>query len=99
MLGGFAEVETNLRKERQLEGIADAKARGVYRGSKASIDPAKMRKMRLPSPKRSRSVGPLCIGRWVIKCLFDRDQHRNLPTMTKIKRVIGSANRHQIPIW
>ena len=46
MLGVFAEFETNLRKERQLEGIADAKARGVYRGRKASIDPAKIKAMK-----------------------------------------------------
>jgi DNA invertase Pin-like site-specific DNA recombinase len=38
MVGVFAEFETNLRRERQLEGIADAKARGVYRGRKPSID-------------------------------------------------------------
>jgi hypothetical protein len=31
MLGAFAEFETNLRKERQLEGIAKAKARQVPR--------------------------------------------------------------------
>jgi DNA invertase Pin-like site-specific DNA recombinase len=31
------------RLRRQLEGIADAKARGAYRGRKASIDPAKVR--------------------------------------------------------
>jgi DNA invertase Pin-like site-specific DNA recombinase len=30
MLGVFAEFETNLRKERQLEGIAKAKAEGIY---------------------------------------------------------------------
>jgi len=36
MLGVFAEFETNLRKERQLEGIAAAKARGVYKGRKPS---------------------------------------------------------------
>jgi DNA invertase Pin-like site-specific DNA recombinase len=29
ILGVFAEFETNLRKERQLEGIAKAKAAGV----------------------------------------------------------------------
>ncbi|ECA3520049.1 recombinase family protein [Salmonella enterica subsp. enterica serovar Dublin] len=34
MLGVFAEFETNLRRERQMEGIAAAKARGVYRGRK-----------------------------------------------------------------
>jgi len=45
MLGVFAEFETNLRRERQLEGIADAKARGVYKGGKASIDPGKIRQM------------------------------------------------------
>jgi DNA invertase Pin-like site-specific DNA recombinase len=33
MLGVFAEFETNLRRERQLEGIAAAKRRGVYQGS------------------------------------------------------------------
>jgi DNA invertase Pin-like site-specific DNA recombinase len=32
MLGVFAEFETNLRRERQLEGIAVAKADGVYKG-------------------------------------------------------------------
>jgi DNA invertase Pin-like site-specific DNA recombinase len=31
-LGVFAEFETNLRKERQLEGIAQAKEAGVYKG-------------------------------------------------------------------
>ena len=39
MLGVFAEFETNLRRERQLEGIAKAKAAGVYKGRKPSIDP------------------------------------------------------------
>ena len=32
MLGVFAEFETNLRRERQMEGIAKAKVRGVYSG-------------------------------------------------------------------
>ena len=32
MLGVFAEFETNLRRERQAEGIAAAKQRGAYRG-------------------------------------------------------------------
>ena len=46
MLGVFAEFETNLRRERQLEGIAAAKARGVYRGRKPSIDPAEVQRLR-----------------------------------------------------
>ena len=46
MLGVFAEFETNLRRERQLEGIAQAKARGVYRGRKPSIDMAEIKRLR-----------------------------------------------------
>src|SRR4051795_3543646 len=42
MLGVFAEFETNLRRERQLEGIAAAKARGVYRGRPTTIDKSKV---------------------------------------------------------
>ena len=45
MLGVFAEFETNLRKERQLEGIAAAKAKGVYKGRKPSIDPAVVKQL------------------------------------------------------
>jgi DNA invertase Pin-like site-specific DNA recombinase len=45
MLGVFAEFETNLRKERQLEGIAKAKAEGVYKGRKPSIDVGEIKKM------------------------------------------------------
>lgn len=37
MLGVFAEFETALRKERQMEGIAKAKAAGVYKGRKPSV--------------------------------------------------------------
>ena len=38
MLGVFAELETNLRKERQMEGIAKAKEKGVYKGGQSRID-------------------------------------------------------------
>ena len=38
MLSVFAEFETNLRRERQMEGIAKAKAKGVYKGRKRVID-------------------------------------------------------------
>jgi hypothetical protein len=37
MLGVFAEFETNLRRERQLEGIVKASTAGVYKGS-AGLD-------------------------------------------------------------
>ena len=38
MLGVFARFETNLRRERQAEGIAAAKQRGAYRGRPPRID-------------------------------------------------------------
>ena len=38
MLGVFAEFETNLRRERQTEGIAAAKQRGAYRCRPPRID-------------------------------------------------------------
>jgi DNA invertase Pin-like site-specific DNA recombinase len=43
MLGVFAEFETNLRRERQAEGITAAKTRGVYRGRPPKIDMAIIR--------------------------------------------------------
>jgi DNA invertase Pin-like site-specific DNA recombinase len=46
MLGVFAEFETNLRRERQLEGIAKAKTAGVYKGRPASIDASQVRAMK-----------------------------------------------------
>jgi DNA invertase Pin-like site-specific DNA recombinase len=45
MLGVFAEFETNLRRERQSEGINAAKANGVYKGRKPSIDAAEIRRL------------------------------------------------------
>jgi DNA invertase Pin-like site-specific DNA recombinase len=63
MLGVFAEFETNLRRERQLEGIADAKARGVYQGRKASIDPAKVKELRTQGMGASAIAKALNIGR------------------------------------
>ena len=63
MLGVFAEFETNLRRERQLEGIADAKARGVYQGRKASIDPFKVKEVRAKGMGASAIAKALKIGR------------------------------------
>jgi DNA invertase Pin-like site-specific DNA recombinase len=45
MLGVFAEFETSLRNEWQLEGIAKAKAEGVYKGRKPSTDATEVRRL------------------------------------------------------
>jgi DNA invertase Pin-like site-specific DNA recombinase len=57
MLGVFAEFETNLRRERQKEGIARAKAKGVYKGRKPSINPAEVRRLRF-----EEKLGPTAIA-------------------------------------
>ena len=46
MLGVFAEFETNLRKERQLEGIAKAKGEGRYKGRKPKLDPTEVKRLK-----------------------------------------------------
>jgi DNA invertase Pin-like site-specific DNA recombinase len=63
MLGVFAEFETNLRKERQMEGIAKAKAAGVYKGRPASIDPAQIQQLKAEGLGPSQIAKQLGIGR------------------------------------
>ena len=63
MLGVFAEFETNLRKERQLEGIAKAKAAGVYKGRPASIEAAQVRELKAQGIGASEIAKRLKISR------------------------------------
>jgi DNA invertase Pin-like site-specific DNA recombinase len=63
MLGVFAEFETNLRRERQLEGISAAKARGVYRGRKATIKGEEVRRLRAEGLGATEIADRLQIGR------------------------------------
>lgn len=63
MLGVFAEFETAIRKERQLEGIAKAKAEGVYKGRKASIDADRVRELAAAGKGASEIAKELSIGR------------------------------------
>ena len=46
MLSVFAEFETNIRKERQMEGIAKAKLKGVYKGGKSKISIEEIKKLK-----------------------------------------------------
>ena len=63
MLGVFAQFETALRKERQLEGISKAKAAGVYKGRKPSVDVAAVRALRDQGVGASEIASRLGIGR------------------------------------
>lgn len=57
MLAAFAEFETDLRKERQADGIAKAKAKGMYRGRPASIDLARILEL------EAEGLGPAAIAK------------------------------------
>lgn len=63
MLGVFAEFETNLRKERQMEGIQAAKAKGVYKGRKPTIEPAEIARLKSEGLGASEIAKRLGIGR------------------------------------
>lgn len=66
MLGVLAEFETNLRRERQLEGIEAAKARGVYKGGKPRIDPDAVRKLIADGIKPAHIARQLGISRGTV---------------------------------
>jgi DNA invertase Pin-like site-specific DNA recombinase len=63
MLGVFAEFETNLRRERQLEGIAKAKAAGVYKGRPPSIEASRVRELKAQGMRPTDIAKALKIGR------------------------------------
>ena len=63
MLGVFAEFETNLRKERQMEGIAKAKAAGVYKGRPPSVDSARVAALKAEGWGASQIARKLNISR------------------------------------
>jgi DNA invertase Pin-like site-specific DNA recombinase len=63
MLGVFAEFETNLRRERQMEGIAAAKKAGVYKGRKPSVDVEGVRALHASGIGPSEIAKRLGIGR------------------------------------
>ena len=63
MLGVFAEFETALRRERQMEGIAKAKAAGVYTGRKPSVPVEEINRLANDGVKPSEIAKRLKVGR------------------------------------
>lgn len=63
MLGVFAQFETAIRKERQLEGIAKAKAAGVYKGRKRSVPVDEVRRLKDEGISPTEIAKRLKIGR------------------------------------
>ncbi len=63
MLAVFAQFETAIRRERQAEGIAKAKAAGVYRGRTAKIGAEAVRQLRAEGLGATAIAARLKIGR------------------------------------
>ena len=63
MLAAIAEFETDIRKERQREGIERAKAAGVYKGRKPSVDVTAVRELRGQGVSPTEIAKQLRIGR------------------------------------
>lgn len=63
MLGVFAEFETAIRRERQMEGIAKAKAAGVYKGRKPSVPVAQVHQLKAEGVGATEISRRLGIGR------------------------------------
>jgi DNA invertase Pin-like site-specific DNA recombinase len=70
MMGAFAEFERNIIRKRQAEGIAKAKAKGLYQGRPKTVDDAKVRELSLAGMGATAIAKELGIGRaTVYKCL------------------------------
>ncbi|WP_448189657.1 recombinase family protein [Azospirillum sp. sgz301742] len=70
LLGVFADFETKLRRERQMEGIAKAKAEGIYKGRKPSIDAEAVKALAADGVGATEIAQRLGIGRAsVYRCL------------------------------
>lgn len=63
MLGVFAQFETAIRRERQMEGIAKAKAAGVYKGRKPSVPVDAVRQLKAEGVTPAQIAKRLGIGR------------------------------------
>lgn len=63
MLAVFAQFETAIRRERQMEGIAKAKAAGVYKGRKPSVPVDEVRRLKAEGVSPTEIAKRLKVGR------------------------------------
>lgn len=71
LLGVFADFETKLRRERQMEGIERAKAKGVYKGRPAKIDAERVKALRDQGMGATAIAKEMGIGRASVYRVLD----------------------------
>jgi DNA invertase Pin-like site-specific DNA recombinase len=84
VLGGVAQVEREMMLERQLEGIAKARAAGKYRGRKpiATERQVEVRRLAATGMVKARIARELNLGEATVYRILarDRDQTRPAPS-------------------
>lgn len=71
MMGAFAEFERSIIRKRQAEGIAKAKARGAYKGRKATIDGDNIRRLKAAGTSVSDIARAMNISRMSVYRYLD----------------------------
>jgi Helix-turn-helix domain of resolvase/Resolvase, N terminal domain len=99
MLGVFAEFETNLRRERQLEGIAKAKVAGVYKGRPPSIEASRVREMKAQGIRPVDIAKALKIGRASVYRVLAAAEASRRPSTPRLRRTgtSGGAKKTSRP--
>lgn len=90
MPGVFAEFETNIRKKRQLEGIAKAKAAGVYKGWPATIERADIERL------KAQGMGPPAIPIMLEAVSFRRLRK---PAPAALRLQLSDDYEHALASW
>ncbi|MCX8475115.1 MAG: recombinase family protein [Sphingomonas sp.] len=72
MLAVFAQFETAIRRERQMEGIAKAKDAGVYKGRKPTVPVDEVRRLKAEGLRPADIARQLKIGRGSVYRALER---------------------------
>lgn len=89
MLAVFAQFETDVRRERQAEGIARAKKDGVYTGGKPRIDRARVRELSASGLGPAAVARSLKVSRMSIYRILDElgtSRQRSQPLKRRLRR-------------
>ena len=77
ILGAVGEFERSLIRERQAEGIAKAKERGVYKGAKRKADRTKVKNMLAEGVPKAQIAKRLGIARQTVYDIIASDKILN----------------------
>jgi len=74
MMGAFAQFERAVKKQRQLEGIAKAKDRGIYKGGKRMINRERVRELHAEGLSTYKIADTMGISRMSVHRIIHADK-------------------------